>query len=47
LERSYTNLTANLKVLKEKETNAFRRSTRQEIVKIWVEINHIETKKTI
>jgi hypothetical protein len=40
-------LIAHLKVLEQKETNSPKRSRWQEIIKIRVEINQIETKRTI
>ena len=48
LERSYTkNLTAYLRALEQKEANSPKRSRTEEILKFRVEINQIETKKTI
>jgi hypothetical protein len=48
LERAYTtSLTSNLKVLEQKEANRHKRSRQQEITKIRVEINQLETKSTI
>jgi ATP-dependent Zn protease len=48
LERVYTgSLTEQLKNLEQKEANTPRRSRRQEIIKLWVEINQVETKRTI
>jgi hypothetical protein len=48
LVRAYTSsLTAHLKVLEQKEANTPKRSRRQEIIKPEVEINQIETKRTI
>ena len=48
LERAYTSsLMAHLKALEEKEANSPRRSRRQEIIKLWAEINQEETKRTI
>ena len=42
-----SDLTAHLKALEPKETDSLRRSRRQEIIKLTVEINKTETKKTI
>ena len=48
LDRSYiNNLTVHLRALEQKEANSPKRSRRQEIVKLWAEINQIKTKKTI
>jgi hypothetical protein len=48
LERAYTiNLTALLKALEEKEANTHKRHKKQEIVKLRVEINKIETRRMI
>jgi len=48
MERSYTNtLTAQLRALEQKEANSPKRSRRQERLKVRVEINQIETKRTI
>jgi hypothetical protein len=48
LERAYTSsLTAHLKALKQKEANTLKRHRQQEIIKLWVEINQVETKGTI
>ena len=48
LERAYTNtLTAHLRALEQKEANSPKRSRRQEIIKLRVEINQVETKRTI
>jgi hypothetical protein len=48
LERTYTtNLTVQLKALKQKEANTSKRSRWQEIVKLRAEINQVETKRTI
>ena len=48
LERAYTSsLTAHLKVLEQKEANTPKRSRRQEIIKVRVKINQVETKRTI
>jgi hypothetical protein len=45
LERAYTsNLTAHLEALELKEANSPKRSRRQEIIKLRVEINQVETK---
>ena len=47
-ERAYvSSLTAHLKALEQKEANTPRRSRRQEIIKLRVEINQVETKRTI
>jgi len=47
-ERAYvSSLTAQLKALELKETNTLKRSWRQEIIKLRVEINKVETKRTI
>jgi len=47
-ERAYiSSLTAYLKVLEKKEVNTPRRGRRQEIIKFRVEINKVETKRTI
>jgi hypothetical protein len=47
-ESSYTNnLTEHLRALEQKEANSFKRSRRQEVVKLRAEIYQIETKKTI
>ena len=47
-ERAYTSsLTAHLKALERKEGNIPKRSRWQEIIKLRVEINQIETKRTI
>jgi hypothetical protein len=40
-------LTAHLKALEQKETNTPKRSREQEIIKLWAEINQVETKGTI
>jgi hypothetical protein len=46
LERSYTNnLTTHLRAIEHKEANSPRKSRMQEIVKLSVEINQIETNK--
>jgi hypothetical protein len=48
LKRAYTsNLTAYLNTLEQKEANTSKRSRRQEIIKLRVEINQVETKRTI
>ena len=48
LERTYTSsLAAQLKALEQKEANSPKRSRRQEIIKLRVEINQVETKRTI
>ena len=48
LERAYTSsLTAHLKALKQKEANTPKRSRQQEIIKIRVVINQVESKRTI
>ena len=48
LERAHiSNLTTHLKGLEEKEANSAKRSTRQEIIKLRGEINHVETRRTI
>ena len=48
LERAYTSsLTAHLEALELKEANSPKRSRRQEIIKLRVEINQGETKRTI
>ena len=48
LEKSHTgDLTAQLKVLEQLEANSPRRSRWQKIMKLWAEINIIETKRTI
>ena len=45
LEKAYTsNLTAHLEALELKEANSPKRSRRQEIIKLRVEINQVETK---
>jgi hypothetical protein len=38
-------LTAHLKVLEQKEANTLKRRRRQEIIKLRVEINQVETKE--
>ena len=48
LEKAYLNsLKAHLKVLEQKESNTSKRSRRQEIIKLWAEINQVETEITI
>jgi hypothetical protein len=48
MERSYTpSLTAHLNILEQKEANVPKRSRQQEIIKLRVEINQDETKRTI
>jgi hypothetical protein len=48
LERAYTSsLTAHLKALEQKEANSSKRSRLQEIIKLWSEINQVETKRII
>ena len=48
LERAYTSsLTAHLKALEQKEANTAKWSRQQEIIKLRVEINQTETKRTI
>jgi hypothetical protein len=48
LERVYpSSLTAHLEVLELKEANSLKRSRLQEIIKLRVEINQVETKRTI
>jgi hypothetical protein len=48
LERAYTSsLTGQLKTLEQKEANSFKRSRRQEIIKLRTEMNQVETKRTI
>jgi hypothetical protein len=50
LERAYTSsLTAHLKMLEQKQqkANTTKKSRRQEIIQIRVEINQTETKRTI
>ena len=47
-ERAYTSsLTAHLKAVKQKEANSPKRNRRQEIIKLRVEINQVETKRNI
>jgi hypothetical protein len=46
LDRAYTSsLTTHLKALEKKEANSPRRSRQQEIIKLRVEINQVETKR--
>jgi hypothetical protein len=48
LERAYTSsLTAYLKALEQKEANSPKKSRLQKIIKLRVEINLVETKRTI
>jgi hypothetical protein len=48
MERAYTRiLTAQLKVLDQKEANRPSRSRRQEIIKLRAEFNQVETKRSI
>jgi hypothetical protein len=48
LERAYpSSLTVHMEALEQKEANTLKRSRWQEIVKLRVEINRIETKRTI
>jgi hypothetical protein len=48
LEQAYTSsLTAQQKALEQKEVNRLKRSRREEIIKLRVEINQVETKRTI
>jgi hypothetical protein len=47
LERAYTNLTAPLRVLEQKEAKSPKKTRRLVIVKIRAKINQIETNKTI
>jgi hypothetical protein len=48
VERAYTNrLPAHMKALEQKEANPPKRSRPQDIIKLGVEINQIETKRTI
>ena len=48
LERAYTcNLIVHLNALEQKEANTWKRSRRQEIVKLRAEINQVDTKRTI
>jgi hypothetical protein len=47
-ERAYSSsLTAQLKALEHKEVNSSKRSRRQEITKFSVEMNQVQTKRTI
>jgi hypothetical protein len=41
------NLTAHLRALEQKEANSPKRSICQKIVKLWEELNQVETKKRI
>jgi hypothetical protein len=48
MDRAYTSsLTAHLKALEQKEANSPKRSRRQEISKLKIEINQMETKGTL
>ena len=48
LDRVYnSSLTTHLKGLEQKEANLYKRSRRQEIIKIRAKINQVETKRTI
>ena len=48
LERAHTSsLTAYLKGLEKKQAKSPKRSKLQEIIKLWAEINQVETKITI
>jgi len=48
LERAYTSsLTTHLKTLEQTEANTSKRSRRQEIIKLRIEINQVETKRSI
>jgi hypothetical protein len=48
LETAYTSsITAHLKLLKQKESNIFKRSRQKKIIKFMAEINQVEKKKTI
>ena len=48
VERAYSSsLTAHLKTLQQKEVNSLKRSRQQEIIKLRVEINQVETRRTI
>ena len=48
LERTYSSsLTEHLKTLEHKEANSPKRSRMQETIKLWAEINHLETNRTI
>jgi len=48
LQKAYfSSLTAHLKTLGQKEINKLKRSRRQEIIKLRVETNLVETKRTI
>jgi hypothetical protein len=48
LERAYiSSLTAYLKALEQKEANSLKKSRQQKIIKLRVEINQVEIKRTI
>jgi hypothetical protein len=47
LERSYNNLTVHLKALEQKEGDSPKKRRWQNIVKLRMEINPIETKRTL
>jgi hypothetical protein len=48
LERAYTSsLTAHLEALELKETNSTERGRQEEIIKLRVEVNQVETRRTI
>ena len=48
LERAHiSSLTTHLKALEQKEANSLRRSRWQEIIKLWGEINLMETRRSI
>jgi hypothetical protein len=48
MERAYTSsLTAHLRTLEQKQANSSKRRRRQEIIKLRVEINQVETKRMI
>jgi hypothetical protein len=47
LERTYTNLTAHVKALEQKEANSPKRFRQQETIKLRAAINPVETKRTI
>jgi hypothetical protein len=48
LERAHnSSLTTHIKALEQKEANSPKRSRRQEIMKLRVQINHVESKRTI
>jgi hypothetical protein len=40
-------LTAHLKALEQKKASSPKKSRLQEIIKLWAEINQVETKRTI